>query len=67
MIEDIDIWRCAHLLIQQHGDGAEFDAAMRADAMMAKGDVAGEAVWKRVLAAIRELQRTQPKEGEPAN
>jgi hypothetical protein len=67
MISDLDVWRCAHLLIKQHGDGAEFDAAGRADDMLAKGDVEGQRVWMLVLKAIRELQRTVPREGEHLN
>lgn len=34
---------------------------MRADALLARGDVEGAAVWKRIVAAIDELQRQQPR------
>ncbi len=37
---------------------------MRADAMLEKGDLDGYAVWKRILKAVKELQRTGPKSGE---
>jgi len=56
MLDDIDIFRTAKLLISQHGDDAPIQAAMKADAMLAKGDLDGQRVWKRVLTAIDELQ-----------
>ena len=31
MILDIDIWRCAALMIKQYGDNAAVEAAARAD------------------------------------
>ena len=43
------------------------EAAMRADAMLEKGDLDGYAVWKRVLKAVGELLRDAPKEGERVN
>ncbi len=36
---------------------------MRADAMLDKGDLDGYAVWRRVLWAMEELQRMEPKTG----
>jgi hypothetical protein len=56
MIPDRDIWRAANLLIREHGDGAEFVAARRADEMLDRGDLEGEAVWLRIRRAIVELQ-----------
>jgi len=56
MILDRDIWRAANLLIREHGDGAEFVAAQRADEMLERGDLEGEAVWLRIWRAIVELQ-----------
>ena len=38
-------------------------AAMRADAMLEKGDLDGYAAWKRILRAVRELQRVEPEPG----
>jgi len=37
---------------------------MRADEMLDAGDMDGQAVWKRILAAIEELQSKEPPEGE---
>ncbi len=38
MASDIDIYRAAAVLIKQHGQDAPIHAAMRADAMLDKGD-----------------------------
>ncbi len=55
MTPDIDIYRAANLLVKQHGQDAPIHAAMRADAMLDKGDLDGYAVWKRILRAVEEL------------
>ncbi len=62
MIPDLDIYRSANLLVKQHGGDASIEAAMRADAMLEKGDLDGYAVWKRVLRAVRELQKARSGE-----
>ncbi len=48
MTSDIDIYRSANELIEQHGDAADIEAAMRADECLAAGDMEGEAVWLRI-------------------
>jgi hypothetical protein len=58
MISDLDIWRAANLLIRQHGADAELVAASRADEMLARGDLDGQLVWKRIRSAIAELHAT---------
>ncbi len=55
MIPDLDIYRSANVLVKRHGQDAPIEAAMRADAMLDKGDLDGYAVWKRVLKAVEEL------------
>ncbi len=55
MTSDLDIYRSAQVLVEQHGEDAPIKAAMRADAMLDKGDLDGYAVWKRILRAVREL------------
>ncbi len=55
MIPDLDIYRSANLLVKQHGQDAPIHAAMRADAMLDKGDLDGYAAWKRILRAVEEL------------
>ncbi len=64
MIPNLDIFRSANVLVNHHGADAPIQAAMRADAMLEKGDLAGYAVWKRILRAVEELQRAEPEVGE---
>ena len=64
MTSEIDVFRSAHTLIEQHGEGAAIQAAMAADAMLDKGDLDGAAVWRLIVAAINELQRDVPEAGE---
>ena len=55
MTSDLDIYRSANELIKKHGDAADIEAAMRADELMDAGDMEGEAVWLRIVKAIKEL------------
>ena len=55
MIPDLDIYRSANVLVKRHGEDAPIHAAMRADAMLDKGDLDGYAVWWRILRAVGEL------------
>jgi hypothetical protein len=64
MTSEIDVYRSAHTLIEQHGEGAAIQAAMEADAMLEKGDLDGAAVWRLIVAAVHELQREEPEAGE---
>ncbi len=59
-VSDLDIYRAANVLIEQHGADAPVEAAMRVDAMLEAGDLDGRAVWRRILAAVEELMRTEP-------
>ncbi len=61
MIPDLDIFSSANLLVKQHGPDAPIHAATRADAVLEAGDMGGYAVWKRVMRAVEELQRTRRK------
>ncbi len=67
MTSDLDIYRSAKLLNDQHGEDAGLKAAMRADAMLEKGAMAGAATWRRIVKAVEELQRTEPAPGERAH
>ena len=63
MTANIDIYRTANELIKQHGDDAPIHAAMRADKLLDAGDMDGQAVWKRILAAVEELLSEERPEG----
>ena len=58
MTSDLDIYRTARMLINEHGEEASIEAAMRADKQLKAGDLDGQAVWLRVLKAVKELQAT---------
>ncbi len=48
MIPDLDIFRSANVLVKLHGQDASIHAAMRADAMLDKGDLEGCAPDTRI-------------------
>ena len=60
MISELDVWRAAKLYIDQHGEHAPIEAALRADAMLDKGDLEGVAVWKAILKVINEMANMEP-------
>ena len=63
MISDLDVYRAAKQLVDQHGADATILAAMRADALLEEGDIEGAAAWRAIVRAIEELQRERgPKE-----
>ena len=64
MTLDLGIYRSAQVLVKILDQDALIQAAMRADAMLDKGDLDGYAAWKRILRAVEELQGTAPKPGE---
>ncbi len=67
MTSAIDIYRTASVLVREHGEDAALEAAQRADAMLDKGSLGGQRAWKLVLAAVKEIQRQEPREGEAVN
>ena len=63
-LDPLDAYRCAKLLLDRHGEGAELVVAMRADELDGQGDEAGRRAWMRILAALDELRRMAPRPGE---
>ena len=59
MTSELDIWRSAKLLVDQHGADAPIRAAQHADELLADGDIEGRAAWLRILAAVKELMATK--------
>ena len=59
--DEIDIFRSAKLLIDQHGEDAPIFAAMQADKRLEAGDLDGKAVWMGVIRAIKELLNQTPR------
>ena len=64
MTDELDIYRSAKVLIDQHGEHAVIEAAMRADELLDLGDLDGQRVWMAIRDAVRELQRERPRDGE---
>ena len=63
MIDDREIWACAHFLMQQYADAAALHAAQRADQLFEEGDIEGQRTWARILRRIEELESMEPKDG----
>ena len=62
-VSDLDIYRSATLLVKRHGDEAPIHAAMKADAMLERGDLDGQRVWLRIVKAVETLVETRPGNG----
>jgi hypothetical protein len=60
MIKEIDIWRVATLMIKRYGSEAKANSSWRAENLVATGDHAGAAIWRRVTNAIEQLINTTP-------
>ena len=63
-MDEIDIWRTAKLLVDQHGISADDLARERCIDLLAQHDMEGYAAWSQILAALGELQRTERRDGE---
>ena len=48
-------------MLNRYGDEATTESAKRADELAADGDLAGVAVWLRVLDAVRQLAIKTPE------
>ena len=55
-MSDWELWACAAQQIAQHGTFAAEMAAMRADQLLADGDLKGQRAWTQILRRIHELQ-----------
>jgi len=62
MISDWELWACARQQIEQYGDEAAVAAAMRADALLADGDLDGHRTWLAILQRIEQLTTVSAEE-----
>jgi hypothetical protein len=53
MIPNIDIYRAAKLMIDQHGEEAPIRVAERADELLESGDIDGAGIWRRLWGRLR--------------
>lgn len=49
---DRDIYAAALQWLRRYGDTAWFEASLKCDEQIAKGDLEGERTWRRILAAL---------------
>ncbi len=61
---NLEIYSAAYQLLQHHSEEASLEAARLANAMLDRGDLEGQRVWKMVLKALDELRRKEPGDGE---
>ena len=57
---DLDIWRAANLLIEQHGPRAIVEATKREIELLQSGEQQGAAMWRRIISAINKLMSEKP-------
>mgnify|MGYP003579383646 CR=1 FL=1 len=55
ILSEWELWACANAQVRQHGNDAPFHAAMRADALLERGDLDGSRNWRLILARIDHL------------
>ena len=63
-MKEIDIWRCAQLLLARHGTEAVSIATRRADELLNQGDAPGCSTWLRISKAITDLEHCAPGKGD---
>lgn len=62
-----DVWISAQLLVKRHGADATIFAAVRADELLAAGELEGYRAFKRILRAVDELLTLTPPPGTRHN
>ena len=60
MITEIDIWRAAQLMLRWYGDMAQEESIRRVEELSAADDLAGVAIWLRIIEAIDQLANITP-------
>ncbi len=60
---DLDIYRCARLLIERHGTSEAARHALQRGIEL-EGDLLGQAVWMHIFEAVKVLARERPNTGE---
>jgi hypothetical protein len=55
LLTDWELWACAHHYISKHQADAPIIAAMRADELLAEGDLAGARNYQEIVRRINRL------------
>jgi hypothetical protein len=58
MLSEWELWACANHYVQQHQADAPILAAMRADELLASGDLKGARNFQAIVRRINELLET---------
>jgi hypothetical protein len=58
-MDKADIYRTAKILTDRYGADAPTHAAMKANAMLERGDLNGAGMWKQVLRAIMHMRASE--------
>lgn len=67
MVDDVDLYRSAWVLMKQHGTERALEICTQREAELAKqDDLIGACAWRGIKSAIEELDR-KPKPSEPMN
>jgi hypothetical protein len=57
VLTDWELWACASIVLQRHGQRASIFVAERIGSLALAGDEAGIAAWKQIAARIDRIQR----------
>lgn len=55
MLSDWELWACANHYVRRHAEDAPILAAMRADELLAEGDMEGARTFQAIVRRINEL------------
>ena len=55
MLSNWELWACANHYLKQHGEDARIAAAMRADELLAEGDMEGVRNFQAIVRRINQL------------
>ena len=61
MTSELDIWRSAKLLVDQHGADARTRTVQRLGELLTAGDIEGRAARLRILVAVKEQMARKPR------
>jgi hypothetical protein len=64
MLTEVDLRRCAAVMIERHGPRAATRALLRATELYDLGDREAAEIWMHVRARIERLQAEKPAPGE---
>lgn len=56
-MNEIDIRRAAKQLMEQYGEGAQMEAAMRVSTSIKERNKGGEQMWEAIGSAVRALEQ----------